>query len=207
MSTSEYLVTGIVPLDKKRSKIFLDGEFAFVLYKGELHSMHIAEGCKISAEQKSKIENEILLKRAKLRAMNLLKARNYTEMQLTEKLRQGYYPEEIVQLAIEYVKSFHYVDDYQYASDYIEYHFEDKPEKRLILDLQRKGITKDVIDRVLDEKKSQSNVEDIEIKMIQDFVRKKHVDLEICSWEEKQKLCASLVRKGFSYEKVCRIIL
>lgn len=202
MSISEQLVTGIVPLDQKRCKIFLDEEFAFVLYKGELRSMHIVEGNRLTVEQKEKIE-EVLLKRAKLRAMNLLKARSYTQMQLTEKLRQGLYPEDLIEQAIDYVKSFHYIDDYQYACDYIEYHFEDKPEKRLILDLQRKGISKDIINRALQEKKDNSD-EDVEEKMIQDFIRKKRIDLENAGFEEKQKLFASLVRKGFSYEKVNR---
>ena len=30
------IITAIEELDKKRCKIYLDGEFAFVLYKGEL---------------------------------------------------------------------------------------------------------------------------------------------------------------------------
>lgn len=204
MGISEYLVTSIVPLDQKRSKIYLDEEFAFVLYKGELRSMQVIEGRSLTTEQMNKIK-EILLKRAKLRAMNLLKARSYTKMQLTEKLRQGYYSDELVEAAIEYVESFHYIDDYQYACDYIEYHFEDKPEKRLVLDLQKKGISKDLICRALEEKKSTSD-EDVENKMILDFLRKKRIDLDSASVEEKQKLCASLIRKGFSFEKVSRFL-
>ena len=34
-------VTKIEDLDKKRSKVYLDEEFAFVLYKGELSQYHI----------------------------------------------------------------------------------------------------------------------------------------------------------------------
>ena len=162
---SEFQVTEIVPLDKKRSKVFLDHEFAFVLYKGELHSLKLSEGTLISQEMKEYIEKDILTKRAKLRAMNLLKTRSYTEAKLSEKLRQGLYPEKIVQEAIAYVKSYRYIDDYQYAKDYIAYHFEDKPEKRLVLDLQRKGISKDIIDNALSEMKEEIP-KDAEEKMI-----------------------------------------
>ena len=42
------IVTDIVELDKKRSKIFIDGEFSFVLYKGELRDYSIREGHELS---------------------------------------------------------------------------------------------------------------------------------------------------------------
>ena len=65
---------------------------------------------------------EVLPKRAKLRAMNLLQGREYTTSQLRTKLQQGYYPPEIIEQAIEYVAGFHYIDDLRYAVDYITYH-------------------------------------------------------------------------------------
>ena len=54
---------------------------------------------------------EVLPKRAKLRAMNLLQGREYTTSQLRTKLQQGYYPPEIIEQAIEYEAGFHYKDD------------------------------------------------------------------------------------------------
>ena len=36
-------VTKIEPLSKTRYKVYLDGQFAFTLYKGELSRYHIAE--------------------------------------------------------------------------------------------------------------------------------------------------------------------
>ena len=202
---SAFQITEIVPLDKKRSKVYLDHEFAFVLYKGELHSLKLSEGEFVSQEIKDYIEKEILAKRAKLRAMNLLKARNYTEAKLTDKLRQGLYPEKVVQEAIAYVKSYHYVDDYQSAKDYITYHSEDKPQKRLVLDLQRKGITKDIIERALSEAMKEAP-KDLEQKMItaqiEKYLSKRNSDNHELSWEEKQTICTCLVRKGFPYESV-----
>ena len=49
---SAFQITEIVPLDKKRSKVYLDHEFAFVLYKGELHSLKLSEGEIVSQEIK-----------------------------------------------------------------------------------------------------------------------------------------------------------
>ena len=37
-------VDKIEPLDKRRSKVFIDGDFAFVLYNGEIRHYHIETG-------------------------------------------------------------------------------------------------------------------------------------------------------------------
>ena len=113
-------VTKITEISKSKLKITIDEEFAFVLYKGELHHYRLQEGEEISDEVYSEIMEEILPKRAKLRAMNLLKARAYTVKQLTDKLREGGYPESIIEDAISYVISYGYLNDRFYAADYIE---------------------------------------------------------------------------------------
>ncbi|MGN1146672.1 MAG: regulatory protein RecX, partial [Acetatifactor sp.] len=63
------IVTQIVEMSKTRSKIYIDQEFAFVLYKGELRLYHICEGQEIAWEDYRTIMEEVLPKRAKLRAM------------------------------------------------------------------------------------------------------------------------------------------
>ncbi|MCP6059851.1 hypothetical protein NL388_31820, partial [Klebsiella pneumoniae] len=62
---------------------------------------------------------EILPKRAKIRAMHLLQKREYTVAQLKEKLEKGCYPERIIEDALDYVASFHYTDDLRFALQYI----------------------------------------------------------------------------------------
>ena len=59
---------------------------------------------------------------AVLCAMNLLTARDYTEKQLRDKLNKREYSSDEIQAAIDYVKSFHYVDDIRYAENYLEYY-------------------------------------------------------------------------------------
>lgn len=40
-------VTGVEELSKSRSKVFIDGEPAFVLYRGELRTYGIKEGAEL----------------------------------------------------------------------------------------------------------------------------------------------------------------
>ena len=66
------IVTKIEPCTKTKFKIYIDETFKFVLYKGEVSRFGIRIGEEIPPETEEKIRTEVLLKRAKLRAMHLL---------------------------------------------------------------------------------------------------------------------------------------
>ena len=38
------MVTAVIPVDKRKSKVFLEEGFAFVLYRGEVERYRIEEG-------------------------------------------------------------------------------------------------------------------------------------------------------------------
>lgn len=194
-------VTGIEELSKSRSKVYIDEEFAFVLYKGELRLYHLKEGKELSEKDYHTILDEVLPKRAKLRAMNLLKSREYTTAQLRVKLRQGLYPEAVIERALEYVASYHYTDDLRYAVSYITYHETMKSRRRIEQDLMRKGIDKNLIARAWMEWEEQGGIQD-EQGMIEKLLRKRKYDSENADFRERQKTAAFLSRKGFSGEQI-----
>ena len=144
---------------------------------------------------------KLLPKRATMRAMNLLKSRPYTEYQLRQKLSMGGYPQDAQEKAISYVKSYHYIDDRQYAMDYIEYHQESKTKQKLLQSLMSKGLSKELILECFDEIVGDRKKE-LEEEQILKILRKKNYDPEQWTFEEKQRLMASLYRKGFSSELI-----
>ena len=113
------IITGIAPVTKTRYQVFLDGQPAFCLYKGELSRYHLTEGGSLDEEVYQRICQETLLRRAKLRAMHLLNQMGRTKAQLRKKLLDGGYPEEVVDDAMAYVSSFGYVNDLEYARSFI----------------------------------------------------------------------------------------
>ena len=195
------LVTQVTELSKSRSKVYIDQEFAFVLYKGELRMYHIREGEEIDSVIYEEITGKLLPKRATMRAMNLLKSRPYTEYQLRQKLSQGGYPQEAMEEAVSYVKSYHYIDDRQYAMDYIEYHQESKTKQKLLQTLMSKGLSKELVLECFDEIVGDRKKE-LEEEQILKILRKKNYDPEQWTFAEKQRLMASLYRKGFSPELI-----
>ena len=193
-------ITQIVELTKARCKVYIDQEFAFVLYKGELRLYQLAEGKEITQKTYEELMNVVLPKRAKLRAMNLLQKRSYTEKQLRDKLKEGLYPEKIMDAAIEYVKSFRYIDDYQYAVDYITCYESRKSRKKLETELIMKGVSKTVIADAFREWENLGGSQD-EIAMIKELLEKKHYSPE-CDMKEKNRIYGFLLRRGFTIEKV-----
>ena len=189
-------VTDIRDIDKKRKKIYIDGEFAFVLYAGEIREYKLSVGREIPENIYAEITGTVLPKRAKLRAMNLLQKKDYTEKQLRDKLSDGDYPQEYIDDAVAYVKSFHYIDDERYARDYIAYHMSARSRNRIIQDLANKGISKDVYQNILDE--LYQDDEDAEIEQIRKLLVKKHYDPETAEYEDRQKIMAFLMRKGYN---------
>lgn len=206
MNGQEKLITRIEELDKKRVRIFIDGEFAFVLYKGELRRYQLEEGKEIETAEYKEIIGEVLPKRAKLRSMNLLKTRAYTERQLRDKLHQGEYPEDIIEEAVLYVKSFGYINDRQYAQDFAVYHMENKSRRRIEQDLAAKGISRELIREVMEELAENGEQPD-ETAMAKELLRKKNFNPQIATNKEKQKLSAFLYRKGFQTDTIRSVLL
>lgn len=198
-------ITRITELSKSRSKVYIEQEFAFVLYKGELRQYHLREGEELTEDTYRTIMQEILPKRAKLRAMNLLQSREYTTHKLREKLREGCYPDTVIDQAIEYVASYHYIDDLRYAVSYITCHEDGKSRRRMEQDLLAKGIDKQTLEQAWMEWEKQGGQQD-EAEMIKSLLRKRHYNPEAADYKEQQKMFAYLLRKGFEGEQIRKVL-
>ena len=194
-------VTRIEELTKSRSKVYIDEEFAFVLYKGELRQYHFVPGEEISPEDYETITTQVLPKRAKLRAMNLLKNKEYTVKQLRDKLLEGGYPESVVKEALDYVARFHYTDDLRYAVAFITCHEGTRSRRRMEQDLLGRGIDRDTLEQAWREWEEQGGRQD-EQAMIMKLLEKRGYEPEKADIKEKQRQGAFLMRRGFSGEQV-----
>lgn len=198
-------VTGIEELSRSRSKVYLDDSFAFVLYRGELRFYGIREKEELKEEDYIRIMEEVLPKRAALRCMNLLKSRAYTESQLRHKLEEGFYPKGSIDAAIEYVKSYHYVDDAQFARDYIINQSGKKSRRVIEMDLVAKGVSRELIGEAFSEIEENGDGPDEE-KLALMWLSRRHFDPETADFSEKRRMAAFLYRKGIGGETVRRAL-
>lgn len=195
-------ITQITPINTQKSKIYCDEELAFVLYQGEIRRFKIKEGEELEEEIYYKIKTEIITKRAKKRVLHLLEKVPRSEQQLRIKLKQGYYPLDVIDIAIDYAKGFGYIDDSHYASMYIQSKVNIKSRREIYAALLTKGVDREVATQVLDEIYN----EETEVRAIEKYIRKKGYDLENITREDMRKLNSYLLRKGFSYDEIESVI-
>ena len=186
---------------KTRYKVFLDEQFAFVLYKGELSRYHVTVGEDISSDIYQEIR-EAVLKRAKLRALHLLNDMGRTEMQLRQKLKQNEYTSDVIEETMKYVKSFGYVNDREYARSFILNRKNKKSRKELYMLLSQKGLSEEILEEIFEEVYDDNSSKDA----IKSLMEKKKFNPETATYQEKQKIFAYLTRKGFSFEDIRQVI-
>lgn len=194
-------ITKIQALTKQKYRIFLDGESAFVVYKGELSRYHLEEGAVLPPEVYEELVNRVLKKRATLRAMHILERTDKTEAQLRRKLEESEYPKEAVESAIAYVTSYGYLDDRRYAEHYIEWKKQGKGKARLKMELVQKGISREIIEEVLESTDFGETREMIR----QIILKKRKTDIPM-NEKEKQRLYGFLMRKGFSSSDILAVM-
>ena len=148
------------------------------------------------------IREKILLKRAKKRAMHLLEDMDRSEAGLREKLKAGLYPEDLIEAAVTYVKSFGYLNDVRYAENFILARKSTKSKREILALLNRKGICSADIEKAFESCYGESE----EVEAVRRILAKKKVDVRTADEREMQKIYGYLGRKGFRYDVVRQVI-
>ena len=186
------IVTGIDAVTKQKYKVELDGQLAFVLYKGELARYHIRVGEELGSSQYDEITNVVLLKRAKKYLLHLLTKMDRTTYELRTKLKKGFYPDSVIEQAIDYVASYGYVDDEDYAKRYLRTYEGRLSLRQIKWKLKSKGIPKDILE-ALDEQRTCYD----DSRLIEKHIEKKVKGRTELDAKELKKIADFLYRKGF----------
>ena len=200
-------VTQIVPYPKGKGRVsvYLNDKFAFVLYKGELSQYDLEVGKCVDDELYGRIMNETVYLRAKKRGMNLLKSMDRTEADVRRKLSEGGYPADAIDVAIEYLKSYHYIDDSRYASEYIRFKSSSMSRKQIIAKLTEKGVSQSVVSEAFCkyEEENGDSGDNNERELIRKLIIKRFpTGVSNIDYNSRQRLFAYLYGKGFSVSMI-----
>ena len=197
------LVKQIIKCGRSRSIVKLESGLSFPLYSSELDKFDTKEGGDLSDGSLEMIMTQILPSRCIKRAMNLLQKKNFAEGELVKKLSEGGYPEEIVDTAVSYVKSYGYIDDVRYASDYIRYHSsQGRGKNRIRMELMQKGVSDADIEKAWIETEALGLIED-SAEAIHKLLEKKHYSPDMDP-ADRNRIAAFLMRRGYSPEDIFR---
>ena len=127
----------------------------------------------------------------------------------------------MIEQTMDYVKSFHYVDDKRMAESYIRCRIKEKSKKEIEQKLMAKGVAKEIVREAFEVVEAEyeeyeNDGECPEIEAIRKFLRKKGyysleeqeegLEYKEFAYEEKQKLAAALLRKGFQMNYIKKVL-
>ncbi len=153
-------------------------------------------------KDEKQMDREEQLRQAKQRALHLLNTMGRTEAQLRDKLLQGGYPEEIVSEVLQYVKSFGYVNDANYARSFILGRKGRKSRRELWMQLEQKGVAGEVLEAAFEDCYGAEDTK----KAIRELMAKRRYVPETAGPKDKQRLIRYLTQKGFCYEDIWEVL-
>lgn len=183
----------------ERVNIYVNGVFAFSLDVAQVVDYKLKVGVVLDVARFEELRKasefgklyQRALKWVLLRPRSVRETRDYLNKKVYEKkLDKGYVDEVLGRLCDK-----GYIDDYKFAEFWVQNRFVKKgvSRKRLSMELMRKGISSEVIHEVLDGRDDEEEL-------------RKMVAKKRSRYDDAEKLMAYLVRQGFSYDLVRKVV-
>lgn len=182
--------------NKKRFNIFVDNAFFCGLMKETAILAGLKVGKEVNENELDKLIFESEVKMAFEKASSLIASREHSKKELIDKLILKGYNKEVAIEAVKKLEEYHYVDDILFAAHYVE---QNSKYSKVMLEnkLRQKGISSENIDAALE------NIEDDnELILCQKHIKKYVSSKDISKDGSKEKLIASLMRKGFKFDTI-----
>lgn len=183
-----------------RINVYLDGEFAFGLSR--LVGAWLTIGQELSDEKirqlKSQDEGEVALQKA----MHYLEYRSRTQQEVSRKLTDLGYEEEVVSEVIDRLKKNQLLSDDEFAKRWVENRTALKPRghRLMAMELRQKGVGETDIESAL------SDAPDDEELAYQAMKHRFHRYAQMTYDDYQKKASAYLGRKGFSYDVISSVL-
>lgn len=178
-----------------RVNVYLDGEFAFGLYR--VVAAWLTVGQELSEEKIQQLLAAEAEEKAYQRALNFLSYRVRSEAEVRQNLKKHDTPEAVIEAVIERLRRNHLLDDVAFARAWVENRNTFRPRGRRALrhELRQKGVAEDVIAEALESLDENA--------LALQAARKKARSLKRHDYPTfRQKMLGFLSRRGFPYE-VC----
>jgi regulatory protein len=186
--------------NKKRSSIYIDGEFAFGLSNELVLKYNLNADDEISDTLIKDVLLEEEKQKIKQRAFRLLQYRDRSIQELANRLLSIGFDDRLVHSVIEDFEAGGTLDDekfaYAFVSDYTV--LNPRGNRFIIRELQKKGVAKEIISKVV-------NGRDEKI-LIRDYIEHKLSHLNRNNPREKQKIIRRLLTRGFSSDAIYEVL-
>ena len=156
-------------------------------------------GKKLSDQEIEKVISEDKIVRGKEYLLRLLSRRIYSRYEISRKLNDKEYPENIITQLILWLENNNYINDELFAKTWAQFRLQNKPIGRYKLnqELRIKGIKQEIIQKVID--KTYNEID--ELTLARNLIKEKIVSSEIKNIRiDPKNIYNFLLRRGFSVE-------
>ena len=143
-------------------------------------------------------------KAARKKAMQLLEFRDRTESELRERLQKAGFTETDTEDALEYVRSFNYINDLRYAENYILSRMAQKSRQKILQELAQKGISRDTALAAWENASEDQEID--ERTILAGEIRKKYAPGSSLTAKQTRSLYGFLARRGFHFEDITSVL-
>ena len=184
--------------------LFLDGVYFDSVDAGCIPKLGLRVGLEIEAEVLQKLIQADEGMRAKNYALELLSSQSYSKSQMIYQLRQKGFSPEAIDITLEDLEQLGHIKDENYAKKWVERRQRSKPKgkKMLEYELTNQSIDKTTVDRVLAGIQGAAETE-MALELAQKQVNRYQ---SLAPEVAKRRLHGFLLRRGFDYETIQRVI-
>lgn len=188
-----------------RFNIFLDGEFAFGLYKETIYEFGLRVNDEMTPKQAEEIKTRDEIGFGKRVAYRFLNYKQRSEKEVRKKLNEKKLSESSIDIVISSLKDLKYINDESYAKSYIQSKILRKPEGKRVLKMKLvdKGIPKDIAENIISEQYPPETETEKAADLLKKYEKKVRAKTPV---EKKQKCFRFLLSKGFDFDTINEVL-
>lgn len=190
-------IVSIRLINKRTAIITLDDDYEFPLHKEVIDNYRLALDKDIDEELLKIFISKHVKGMARSYVLDSLARSAKTRYKLIDGLQERKIPQEVIEAVIREYEELGYIDDYEYAKNYYELKSSSKSLNYIRNMLRSKGVSDDIIQEVLLDADNTN-----EIKQIEKFLDTKLKGNKDITIAEKNKIIASLFRKGYKTSNI-----
>lgn len=180
--------------NKKRVNVYVDGFYAFSVFKESLIGLNLFQEKEISKKEIEEIKNIDIENKSMSKAYNLLSYRPRSKEEIRKKLSLKF-SDKIVKNTLKELEEKKYLND----EAFVDFWFENRAKSRgvalLRYELFKKGVAAEIIEQKISTHKPEKDLENA-IALIKSKGKFKKLEQK----EARQKIGSYLARRGYSYD-------
>ncbi len=178
-----------------RYSVFIDEKYSFSLSENKLMKSGIRIGREYSKVELEDLKDTATIDKAYMRSLDLLSRRARSEWEMRDYLRRKEYEPEIIDKIITRLNDAGYIDDYKFASSWVEnrHLLKSISQRKLWQELKQKHIADEIINEVLGADETD------EQETLKILIEKKRSQTR---YQDDKKLIAYLAGQGFRYDDI-----